>query len=61
MDIERIANENEWSSLLFQMGNGSSLQIEALKLMDEVEFYRFLKDHKKRKEFEAKHPRIPFF
>jgi len=47
--------------LIYQITKGDITQYEALKLIDEEEFYHILQDHQKRIEFEAKHPRMPFF
>ena len=44
-----------------QIAKGSVTDYEQLKLMDEIEFYHVLQDFEKRMEFEAKHPRMPFF
>lgn len=43
------------------MTKGDIMQYEALKSMDEVEFYHVIQSHEKRAEFEAKHPRMGFF
>jgi len=43
------------------MTKGDIVQYEALKEMGEIEFYHVIQSHEKRAEFEAKHPRMPFF
>jgi len=53
--------DKEWSSLLFSVAKGDITQYDSLKFMDEIEFYHVIQNHEKRMEFEAKHPRIPFF
>lgn len=43
------------------IAKGNPTSYQELKLMDEEEFYHVFDSYRKRVEFEAKHPRVPFF